>query len=652
MAKRTKPGATGAVGRRKFLKGAALAGAAAVAAPPLAKAAELPTAALPPKPALPIQLAAAEAQTPPAETFTEGKDGGDFMVDVIKSLGFDYVCANPASSLRGIHEAIINYGLNTRPEFITCTHEENSVAMAQAYYKMTGKPLAVLVHAVVGLQHASMALYNAWCDRVPVFVMVGNGLDAEKRRPGVEWNHTAQDNAIIVRDYVKWDDQPASLQHFANSAVRAYKIAMTPPMGPVVLAIDSELQEEPIEPAAQLAVPKLPRTTPPQGDIAALAETAKMLVAAESPVILVDRLARSQDGIKNLVTLAELLQAPVVDQMGRMNFPTRHPLNQSARARGLITQADMILGLELRDFWGSIYSFRDQIQRTSKPITKPDVRTVSIGAGDLFQRSNFQDVQHFADIDLAVAGDGEETLPYLIEAVRGQIDAAQRGAFDARGKKLAEAHAKSLDEARDEAASAWDASPISTGRLCAELWEAIRNEDWSFAGGGNQTFFSNWPQRLWDMTKIYHYNGDSGGAGQGYGGGAIVGAALANKAHGRLTAGIVGDGDLMYSPGSLWTAAHHKIPVLIVVHGNRAYHQELMHVQRMADRHNRGIDRAHIGTTLIDPVIDFAKLAQAMGVHAEGPISDPKTLGPALKRAVATVKSGEPVLLDVVTQPR
>ena len=647
MAKRGSAG----VGRRGFLKGAALAAGVASSTPLAAHAAPLP-----PDPKLkrhiPIQLAAAEAQAPPAEALTEGKGGGDFMVDVLKSLGFDYVCANPASSFRGIHEAIINYGNNAAPEFITCTHEENAVSMAQGYYKMAGKPLAVLVHAVVGLQHASMALYNAWCDRVPVFVMVGNGLDAEKRRPGVEWNHTAVDNAVIVRDYTKWDDQPASLQHFADSAVRAFKIAMTPPMGPVVIAIDAGLQEDPIDLAAKLMVPKLPRTTPPQGDSAALADTAKMLIAAESPVILVDRLARSQAGIDNLVTLAELLQAPVVDQAGRMNFPTRHPLNHSMRGRALVTQADMILGLELRDFWGSIHSFRDQIERTAKPIFKPGVKTVSIGAGDLFQHGNVQDVQHFADIDLAITGDGEETLPYLIEAVKGQIDSGRRSAFDARGKTLADQHDKSLQASREDAASAWDVSPISTGRLCAELWEAIRNEDWSFAGGGNQTFFSNWPQRLWDMTKIYHYNGDSGGAGQGYGGGAIVGAALANKAHGRLTVGIVGDGDLMYSPGALWTAAHHKIPMLMIVHGNRAYHQELMHVQRMADRHSRGIDRAHIGTTLIDPAIDFAKLAQAMGVHAEGPISDPKALGPALKRAIVTVKAGEPVLIDVVTQPR
>jgi thiamine pyrophosphate-dependent acetolactate synthase large subunit-like protein len=310
----------------------------------------------------------------------------------------------------------------------------------------------------------------------------------------------------------------------------------------------------------------------------------------------------------------------------------------------------MILGLEMWDFWGAVHSFRDQLHRTSKSILRPGAKTVSIGTGDFQEKANFQDFQRFEDVDLAIPADAENTLPSLIEAVKRLITADQRTAFDARGKKFAEARLKILAEAREEATYGWDASPVSTARAAAEIWAQIENEDWSLASG--TTFFSRWPQRLWDMNKHYHSIGDSGGAGQGYGGGATVGAALANKKHGRITIAIEGDGDLMYSPGSLWTAAHHHIPYLMIVHNNRGYHQEVMHVQRMADRHNRGIDRAHIGTTLRDPFIDYAKMAQAFGVHGEGPISDPNELGPAIKRALAVVKSGEPALIDLVTQPR
>ena len=224
--------------RRQFLKRGALAGAAALAAPVGMAGAALAQAAAPPPPLPPrppLFSAGPETATPPeVEVLTTDRSGSDFMVDVIKSLGFEYVCANPGSSFRGLHESIINYGGNQSPEFITCCHEESSVAMAHGYFKVEGKPLAVMAHGTVGLQHASMAIYNAWCDRVPVYIFIGNYGDATLRRP-LEWYHGVQDAAAMVRDYTKWDDAPWSLTHFAESAVRAYKIAMTPPMAPVVL---------------------------------------------------------------------------------------------------------------------------------------------------------------------------------------------------------------------------------------------------------------------------------------------------------------------------------------------------------------------------------------------------------------------------------
>ena len=245
----------------------------------------------------------------------------------------------------------------------------------------------------------------------------------------------------------------------------------------------------------------------------------------------------------------------------------------------------------------------------------------------------------------------EATLPFLIEAVKKLITPARKTAYEARGKKMAEARQATLERARLEATYAWDASPISTGRMAAEIWNVIKNEDWSLLSATDH--FSRWPQRMWDFTKAHQFIGGQGGAGIGYGAPAAAGAALANKKYGRLSVNIGSDGDLMYvGPGSFWTAAHHRVPLLTIVHNNRAYHQELMHIQRMAARHERGIDRAVIGNAITDPNIDYAKLAQSVGMYGEGPITNPNELGPALRRALAMVKKGEPALVDVVTQPR
>lgn len=636
--------------RRKFLRSAAGTAAALGAAAQVAS----PQQPAPRQPLTPEPSAAARAAetAPPEEieVLTAERSGSDFMVEVLKSLGFDYICANPGSTFRGLHESLINYGGNTAPELITCCHEESAVGIAHGYFKASGRPLAVMLHGAVGTQHSAMAVYNAFCDRVPVFLILGNLADAAHRRPGVEWTHTVQSGAALLRDFVKWDDQPASLEHFAESAVRAYQIAMTPPTMPVAIVADGDLQEDPIDASHRLRVPRLTLSAPPQGDPAAVEELARLLVAAELPVLVADRAARTPGGLARLVELAEALQAPVIDQNGRMNFPTMHPLNQTERARALIGAADVIVGLEVSDFWGTVHAFRDQLRRTWRRIARSDAKLASISSNHLQQRSNYQDFQRYPELDLAIAGDAEATLPALIESVRRHATPDRRRAFEDRGRKMAEAHADSLARARAEAAYAWDASPISTARLCAELWAQIRHDDWSLAT--DVPFVSRWPLRLWRFERHYQYLGGSGGAGVGYGAPASVGAALANKAQGRLTVAIQNDGDLMYAPGVLWTAAHHRIPILSVMHNNRAYHQEIMHVQRMALRHNRGADRAGIGSTLTDPNIDYAKIAAGMGLYAEGPILNPQDLAPALKRAADRVRAGEPALVDVVTQPR
>src|ERR1017187_4548530 len=361
---------TNPVGRRGFLKGAAAGGAGLVADAAGVKAQEAPKReATTPLPS--SRLAAAESAPPAArvDVYNTDRPGSDFMIDVIKSLGFEYVLANPGSSFRGLHESIVNYGKNKMPELLTCCHEESSVAMAHGYAKIEGKPLMIMAHGTVGLQHASMAIYNAFADRVPVYIVLGNIADETWRRGDVEFAHSVQDAAAMVRDYTKFDDAPVSLTHFAESAVRAYKIMMTPPMEPVVIVADAVLQEEPMSEADRRTarIPKLTMPTPPAGDSNAVAEAAKMLVA------------------------------PVQDRRFRMNFPSKHPLYGG----GNVATADVIMGLEVPDFWNMTHTQTpiNRMGMESRSIIKPGKKLITIYSGDVSEKSNYQDLGRYAEVD-------------------------------------------------------------------------------------------------------------------------------------------------------------------------------------------------------------------------------------------------------------
>ncbi len=640
----------GSVNRRSFLKGAAAGAAALVAKPGASPAA--PAQARPATTPLPsAALVAAETSPPPrADVYTTDRPGSDFMVDVIKSLGFEYVAANPGSTFRALHESLINYGGNKAPELLTCLHEESSVAMAHGYAKIEGKPMMIMAHGTVGLQHASMAIYNAYADRVPVYIILGNIADGPWRRSDVEWAHAVQDVALVVRDYTKWDDNPISLTQFSESAIRAHKIAMTPPLGPVVLTADAVLQEEPVseEDRRRLRVPKLSVTAPPAGDTSAVADAARMLVAAENPLIVTGRSARTPKGLDLLVQLAELLQAPVSDRRMRMNFPTRHPLYGA----GNIGTADVVLALEVPDLYHAVHAQTplNRMGMEARPLTKTAAKIITISSLDLLTKSNYQDMGRYNEVDLAIAGDAEATLPSLIEDCRRLITGDRRRVFEQRAARYAEASRRMHEQTLQEAAWGWDTSPVTTARMSAEIWNQVKNEDWSLVS--DVVFQSWWPTRLWDFKKHYQFIGGHGAYGIGYGAPAAVGAALANRKYGRLTINIQSDGDLNYAPGVLWTAVHHKIPLLTIMHNNRSYHQERMFVADMAARAQRDVSRVDIGNAISDPNIDYATMAKAYGMFGIGPIENPADLGPALKRAIEVVKRGEPALIDVVSQPR
>ena len=614
------------IDRRDFFKGAALGAAGLVVT--TEKAADAVAAPAAPPVTLPTDphahdLAYAQAQstvtTPPTRVTAQGRPASDFMVDVLKKIGFEYAAINPGSTFQGLHESLINYGKNTAPELLTCLHEEAAVAMAHGYAKAAGKPMLVAVHGTVGLLHSSMALFQAWADRVPVVLIVGH-----HRNPSGVINrpHSAQDMGLLVRSFVKFDDEATNLERFAEAAMRAYKIAMTPPMGPVVLTVAAELQESIV--TNEPRIPELVVPAPPQGESAAVREAARMLVASENPLIQIAKLGRTPKAWDLLIELAETLQAPV-DTLGYSSwqkFPSWHPLYGTG-GRGYTP--DVTLGLEVTDM-----SAQARAARASNR------KTISISAEHLFQGSNIHDYGRYADVDLAIAADAEATLPSLIEEVRRQITPARKSAIEARGQRVAAAHkAGQLDGIR-EARHGWDASPVSVPRLIAELGDQIAKDDWAIVSG--HQFTGDWQRRLLNHDKPYRYNGDCGGFGIGYDTPASVGGALAHKKNGRLSVAIVGDGDLNFSPGVLWTAAHHKIPLLFIVHNNRAYHAEVMIIQRMCGVRGRGNENAHIGNVIADPDPNYAQLAKAYGMYSEGPIEHPKDLAGAYQRALAKVQ--------------
>jgi thiamine pyrophosphate-dependent acetolactate synthase large subunit-like protein len=624
------------VGRRDFVKGAALGAAALVVKPPAAP----DEAATTPRPSVELPTAAqAQAETGDSTARSKVETGAqlasDFMVDVLKTLDFDYAAINPGSAFQGLHESIITHGRNTKPELLTCLHEESAVAMAHGYAKAAGKPMLVMLHGTVGLLHASMALFQAWADRVPVVVIVGH-----HRNPVTIINrpHSAQDMGALVRSFVKFDDEATTLDRFAESAMRAYRIAMTPPMGPTLLVVDAALQESTVPDRSRLRIPALSLTAPPQGNLSAVREAARVLAAAERPLILAQKLARTPKGWDLLVELAETLQAPVeVGTFGSwQDFPSWHPLYGSG---GPGYTPDVTLGLEVGD-----------MSAVAQQARASGCRTISISAEHLYQGSNIHDFGRYAEVDLVIAGDGEATLPSLIEEVRRLMTPEALRAAETRGTRIAAAHKAVHARAVDDARHGWDGRPISVPRMIAELGDQIRNDDWAIVSG--QQFTGEWQRRLLDFDRPSRNNGDSGGFGIGYDTPASVGAALANKKLGRLSIGIVGDGDLNFGPGVLWTAVHHQIPVLLVVHNNRAYHAEVMILQRLCGSRGRGADRVDIGTTLTDPNIDYAQMARAYGMYSEGPVEDPRELASAYRRALERVRGGEPALVDVVAQPR
>jgi len=578
--------------------------------------------------------------------------GSDLIVDLLTALDVEFAALNPGATFRGLHDSLVNYGGNTRPEIIQCCHEEIAVAIAHGYGKAKGRPMAAIVHDVVGLLHATMAVYIAWLDRAPALVLGATGpMAAERRRPWIDWIHTALVQGQAVRDYVKWDDQPASLESIVESVIRAHRITMTEPRGPVYLCFDAALQEQRLDGIAP--VPEMRRFGPPapaQGDPRALEIAARWLVDAADPVVLADYTGRSAEAVAALVELAELLALPVIDLGSRFNFPNTHPLDLTGAEEELLSGADLVLALDVFDLQKALGTV-DRTARRSRLFVRDGTKVIHISLSDLAVRAWSQDYGRLQPVDLAIAADTTVALPALAALCRPFVEAGgeREGRRRERRARLEGVRRGLRDRWRSAAERARDARPVSFPRLATDLWDVVKDEDWVLV---NRTL-RGWTRRLWDWTHPSQYAGALMGGGVGYGVGHAMGAALAHRGTGKLCIDIQPDGDCLYTPSALWTAAHHRIPLLIVMFNNRSYYNDEDHQVLMAKARGRPVENAHVGLRLDDPPIDFAGMARAFGIHAEGPIEDPAELHPALARAVRHVqRERRPALVDVITEAR
>ncbi len=588
----------------------------------------------------------------PRQDLPQPEFGSDVVVNLMRAFGIEYAALNPGATFRGIHDSMVNYGGNQHPELILCCHEEIAVSLAHGYAKAAGKPMAAVVHDVVGLQHASMAIFNAFCDRVPILVLGGTGpMDTTRRRPWIDWIHTALVQGNLVRDYVKWDDQPASVAAVPEAFARAYRIAMTEPKGPVYLCFDADLQEGRLDRPIPLPDPaRFAPAFPPQADARVLEEAARLLCEAEFPVILVESLLPHPRVVAALQRLAELLAAPVIDlgdeHRGRSCFPNTHPLDLSGAKREMIREADVILALDVQDFLGTLAEV-DKTTREVKPVSDRPVKIIGISLNDYASRSWAQTYLSLAPVDLPITADAGLVLPLLVNLVEERLQKDSRtAARQTRLSTLRTRHQALRKEWRQTVERQRLQRPIAYSVLAATVWEAIKNEDWVLANGTAR----GWAKRVWEWQPE-RFCGGSGGAGLGYGLGASLGVALAFRGSGKVCVNLQPDGDFLYVTSALYTAAHHQIPLLTVMCNNRSYYNDEEHQEVMAKARGRLVENKVVGIRIENPAPDFAKIAQGFGVYAEGPIEEPSDLGPALKRALKVVKEDRlPALVDVVTQ--
>ncbi len=580
---------------------------------------------------------------------SKGLYGSDLMVDVLRELGIRYISLNPGASYRGLHDSLVNYGPGKPPEIILCTHEEIAVALANGYARATGEPMATGLHNVVGLQHASMAIFNAWCDRTPMLNLGGGGPQDANLRRSTDWVHTALVQGNLVRDFVKYDDQPTSLESVPESLLRAYRIATTEPKGPVYVCLDSGLQEADL--TTPVMVPdaslfRAPATPAPNPE--ALRTAGDLLVKAKWPVIVAGEVGRNPQALAPLRELAELLAAPVLDADGRFAFPNTHPLNLTAAREVALCDADVVLALDVPSLGAPLGpSVRER--EAFKPAIQPDTKVIHITLSDLERQSWVSDSMWLFPVAVPMAADTSIALPQLVQLCRERLgsgpDSNKR--IEERRAKVEAIHAEAQKGSRDWIERNWNQQPISPGRFFSEINARVKGKSWALVAAHGR----RWREVL-ELTEAAHGLGGGRGAGVGYGLPSSIGAALGYKGSGRLCVSVVGDGDFLMTSNALWTAARYRIPLLVVTSNNRSYYNDEEHQERMAIRRKRPVENKGIGIHITDPEPDLAAIARGLGVESFGPVTEPDNFGPTLDKAIEIVQGGMPVVVDVVAAPR
>ena len=572
--------------------------------------------------------------------------GSDVMVDAMRAMNLPYLSLNPGATFRGLHDSLVNYA-SDEMQMIECPHEKIAVGVAHGYAKASGRPMGVILHNVVGLLHGTMAIYYAYIDRVPVVIFGGSGPAAyDRRRPNIDWIHGANVQGNAVRDYTKWDYEPRSLESVPESVARAYRIAVSEPAGPVYLALDAGLQEDPLEEPvrhpdyARLAVPASIGPDP-----AALRRLAERLAAAERPVMIPGFVGRDPEAFSLLVRLAELLSCGVIDTNVRNNFPNRHPF--CVNGTTAISETDCVLFLDVKDMQSSINEL-DSTTRSIKSRLAEDCAVLDIGFNDLSISSWSEDYAALVETDLQVTADTTIALPMLVEMCEELV--AQETPDRARtrtswGERLTQLHDEAWARWQHAAEAAAEEVPVATSHLASSVWEVIKDYDWVLTAGTA----SEWANRIWDFDQPYRTPGRQLGTATQIG--ISLGVALAHKGTGRLVVDLQPDGDLMFDAGALWVAAYYEIPLLVVMFNNRAYHNDWEHQERIARQRGTPMERAYIGMEIDNPAPDFATLAKSFSWYAEGPVTDPAQVTDAVRRAAEYVQStGKPALVDVVCQ--
>jgi thiamine pyrophosphate-dependent acetolactate synthase large subunit-like protein len=553
--------------------------------------------------------------------------GSDVVADALRALDIPYIALNPGASYRGLHDSLVNYLGNERPQMLLCLHEESAVAVAHGYAKVTGKAMAAAVHSNVGLMHATMAIFNAWCDRMPMVILGATGpVDAVKRRPWIDWIHTARDQGALIRGYTKWDDQPASPVAAREAVLRANWIANTAPRGPTYVNLDAEMQESKLtEPVAPI---EAQRYMPPVASAAAadvIKTAAELLRHAKHPVILAGRVSRDLDAWSARVALAERLSARVVTDLKiGAAFPTDHHLHAGAPAGTLlapeaadaIRAADVILSLDWVDVAGTFKNAGGNV----------NAKVVQVSVDHHLHNGWSMDYQSLPPVDVFIACEPDTAVPALLAGLGpGGPRAVASGAKEF--PKLAE-------------------GKLTVDQLADSLRRAVGDRPASL------THVSlSWNGASWPFRHPLDYLGSDGGGGVGGGPGISVGAALALKGSGRLAVAVCGDGDFMMGVTALWTAAHYHIPLLIVVANNRSFFNDELHQERVARIRNRPVENRWVGQRISEPDIDLAGIARAQGAQGFGPVTAIADLAPTFAKAIAAVEAGAVAVVDVRVEP-